>query len=234
MSKKCVPVITIDGPSGSGKGTVCQLLATKLGFHYLDSGALYRLLALAAKRHGVELDNVEALAVLAGHMDISFHMQIDAEPKVVLEGEDVSSLIRNEEIGSDASLVAAYPEVRAALLQRQRAFAVAPGLVADGRDMGTVVFPDADAKIFLTASPEDRAERRYKQLIDKGESVSLAALVEQVQKRDERDMNRKASPLIPANNAVVLDSSKMSVDEVLNFGLEIVIKNGIQLRQEMG
>jgi len=234
MSEKRVPVITIDGPSGSGKGTVCQLLATKLGFHYLDSGALYRLLALAAKRHGVELDNIEALAVLAGHMDISFHMQTDSEPKVMLEGEDVSSLIRNEEIGSDASLVAAYPEVRAALLQRQRAFAVAPGLVADGRDMGTVVFPDADAKIFLTASPEDRAERRYKQLIDKGESVSLAALVEQVQKRDERDMNRKASPLIPANNAVVLDSSKMSIDEVLNSGLKIIIKNGIQLRQETG
>lgn len=149
----------------------------------------------------------------------------------MLEGEDVSSLIRSEEVGSNASKVAALPEVRSALLQRQRAFAVAPGLVADGRDMGTVVFPDADAKIFLTASPEERAERRYKQLIDKGESVSLAALVEQVRKRDERDMNRKASPLVPATNAVVLDSSEMSIDEVLNSGLEIVEKIGIQPRQ---
>lgn len=228
MSEKRVPVVTIDGPSGSGKGTVCQLMASKLGFHYLDSGALYRLLALAAKRHGVELDNVESLAVLAAHMDISFRMNKEGQqPKVMLEGEDVSSLIRNEEVGANASKVAAYPEVRAALLQRQRAFAVAPGLVADGRDMGTVVFPDADAKIFLTASPEERAERRYKQLIDKGESVSLAALVEQVRKRDERDMNRKASPLVPANNAVVLDSSEMSIDEVLNSGLKIVEQNGI-------
>ena len=232
MTNKQIPIITIDGPSGSGKGTICQLLATKLGFHYLDSGALYRLLALAAKRHGVALDNVESLAVLAAHMDISFNINEDGAPsKVLLEGEDVSSLIRNESVGSDASLVAAYPEVRAALLQRQRAFAVEPGLVADGRDMGTVVFPDADAKIFLTASPEERAERRYKQLIDKGENVSLAALVEQVQKRDERDMNRTVSPLVPADNAVVLDSSQMTIDEVLHSGLEIAIKNGIQPQQ---
>jgi CMP/dCMP kinase len=232
MTEKQVPIITIDGPSGSGKGTICQLLATKLGFHYLDSGALYRLLALAAKRHRVALDNIESLAVLAGHMDISFNMNKDGTPsKVLLEGEDVSLLIRNESVGSDASLVAGYSEVRAALLQRQRAFAVAPGLVADGRDMGTVVFPDADAKIFLTASPKERAERRYKQLIDKGENVSLAALVEQVQKRDERDMNRTVSPLVPADNAVVLDSSKMTIDEVLHSGLEIAIKNGIQPQQ---
>lgn len=232
MTDKQIPIITIDGPSGSGKGTICQLLATKLGFHYLDSGALYRLLALAAKRHRVALDNIESLAVLAGHMDISFNMNKDGTPsKVLLEGEDVSLLIRNESVGSDASLVAAHPEVRAALLQRQRAFAVEPGLVADGRDMGTVVFPDADAKIFLTASPEERAERRYKQLIDKGENVSLAALVEQVQKRDERDMNRRVSPLVPAENAVVLDSSQMTIDEVLHSGLEIAIKNGIQPQQ---
>ncbi len=229
MNDKQIPVITIDGPSGSGKGTICQLLATKLGFHYLDSGALYRLLALAAKRHGVALDNVESLAVLAAHMDISFTMNKDGSPsKVVLEGEDVSLLIRNEMVGSGASLVAAYPEVRTALLQRQRAFAVAPGLVADGRDMGTVVFPNADAKIFLTASSEERAERRYKQLIDKGESVSLAAVVEQIQKRDERDMNRTVSPLVPADDAMVLDSSRMTIDEVLHSGLEIAIKNGIQ------
>ncbi len=229
MTDKSVPVIAIDGPSGSGKGTICQLLAAKLGFHYLDSGALYRLLGLAAKRHGVELDKVESLAVLAAHMDISFRMNEDGDsPKVLLEGEDVSSSIRSEQVGSDASIVAAYPEVREALLQRQRAFAVAPGLVADGRDMGTVIFPGADAKIFLTASPEERAQRRYKQLIDKGESVSLAALVDQVQKRDERDMSRPVSPLVPADNAVILDSSQMSIDEVLNSSLEIVIKNGIR------
>lgn len=229
MTDKQVPVITIDGPSGSGKGTVCQLLAAKLGFHYLDSGALYRLLAVAAKRHGVALDNVESLAVLAAHMDISFKMNGDGTPaKVFLEGEDVSSTIRNEGVGAEASEVAAYPEVRTALLQRQRAFAVAPGLVADGRDMGTVVFPDAVAKIFLTASPEERAKRRYNQLIDKGESVSLADLVKKVQKRDSRDMNRTISPLVPAENAVVLDSSHMTVDEVLDSGLEIVIKSGIQ------
>lgn len=229
MNEKRVPVITIDGPSGSGKGTICQLLAAKLGFHYLDSGALYRLLALAAKRHGVSLDNMESLAVLAAHMDISFkaHDNGDA-PKVLLEGEDVSSLIRSEAVGTNASVVAAYPEVRSALLQRQRAFAVLPGLVADGRDMGTVVFPDANAKVFLTASPEERAQRRYKQLIDKGESVSLAALVERVQRRDERDMTRKVSPMIPASNAMVLDSSGMTIEEVLQKVVDVVVASGIQ------
>lgn len=229
MSEKRVPVITIDGPSGSGKGTICQLLAAKLGFHYLDSGALYRLLALAAKRHGVSLDNMESLAVLAAHMDISFKTRDNGyTPKVMLEGEDVSSLIRSEGVGTNASVVAAYPEVRDALLQRQRAFAVSPGLVADGRDMGTVVFPDAIAKVFLTASSEERAQRRYKQLIDKGESVSLAALVERVQKRDKRDMTRKVSPMIPATNAVVLDSSGLTIEEVLQKVVDVVAASGIQ------
>ncbi len=229
MNEKRVPVITIDGPSGSGKGTICQLLAAKLGFHYLDSGALYRLLALAAKRHGVSLDNMESLAVLAAHMDISFKTRDNGNtPKVMLEGEDVSALIRSEGVGTNASVVAAYPEVRDALLQRQRAFAVSPGLVADGRDMGTVVFPDAIAKVFLTASSEERAQRRYKQLIDKGESVSLAALVERVQKRDERDMTRKVSPMIPASNAVVLDSSALTIEEVLQKVVDVVAASGIQ------
>jgi cytidylate kinase len=232
MSEKRVPVITIDGPSGSGKGTICQLLAAKLGFHYLDSGALYRLLALAAKRHGVSLDNMESLAVLAAHMDISFKTRDNGHtPKVMLEGEDVSALIRSEGVGTNASVVAAYPEVRDALLQRQRAFAVSPGLVADGRDMGTVVFPDAIAKVFLTASSEERAQRRYKQLIDKGESVSLAALVERVKKRDERDMTRKVSPMVPATNAMVLDSSGLTIEEVLQKVVDVVAASGIQLPQ---
>ena len=222
MSTK-IPVVTIDGPSGSGKGTISQMLAAKLGYHYLDSGALYRLLSVAARRHGVALDNCESLPVIAAHMDIRFQMNADGSPsKVLLEGENVSSLIRTEDVGADASIVAAFPEVRAALLQRQKAFAKSPGLVADGRDMGTVVFPSADCKIFLTASAEERGKRRYNQLIDKGESVSLAALVDQVRERDERDSTRAVSPLVPADDAIVLDSSELSIAEVLEKVLEIV------------
>lgn len=210
------PIITIDGPSGSGKGTISQLLAAELGFHYLDSGALYRLLAMAAQRHQVALNNVEGLVVLAAHMDIMFHMNPGGgSPRVLLEGEDVSTLIRSEEVGKNASLVAAIPEVRNALLQRQKAFAREPGLVADGRDMGTVVFANAALKIFLTASAEERAQRRYNQLIDKGESDSLAALVDQVRQRDERDRSRAAAPLRPAADAILLDSTGLSVSEVL-------------------
>lgn len=208
-------IITIDGPSGSGKGTISQLLAAELGFHYLDSGALYRLLAMAAQRHQVALNNVKSLVVLAAHMDITFKMNPEGgSPTVLLEGEDVSALIRSEEVGKNASLVAAIPEVRNALLQRQKAFAREPGLVADGRDMGTVVFANAALKIFLTASPEERAQRRYNQLIDKGESDSLAALVDQVRQRDERDRGRVAAPLRPAADAILLDSTALSVAEV--------------------
>lgn len=216
MNQRRAPVITIDGPSGSGKGTISQLLATKLGFHYLDSGALYRLVALAAHRHRVAFDNIEGLAVLAAHIDITFAVSSEGSfPKVILEGEDVSRLIRTESAGAEASTVAAIPAVRSALLQRQRAFACEPGLVADGRDMGTVVFPDAEVKVFLTAAPEVRAERRYNQLIGKGETVSLADLVEKVRARDEQDQNRLVSPLRPAQDAQLLDSSTMAVAEVL-------------------
>ena len=216
MKENRVKVITVDGPSGSGKGTVCQLLAAKLGYHYLDSGALYRLLALAAKHHKVAWNNVDELAVLAAHMDIAFETRDQEKaPDVILEGEVVTDRIRTEEIGEGASLVAAYGKVREALLERQRAFARSPGLIADGRDMGTVVFPAADVKIFLTASPEERAKRRHKQLIDKGESVSLADLVEKVRLRDERDSSRDVSPLVPAQDAIVVDTTGKDVQQVL-------------------
>lgn len=213
---KAIPVVTVDGPSGAGKGTISQLLAAQLGFHYLDSGALYRLLAMAAQRHKVALDNVEGLAVLAGHMDISFEMNPDGgSPTVRLEGEDVSDLIRSEEIGKLASLVAALPEVRQALLQRQQVFAREPGLVADGRDMGTVVFAQAQAKIYLTASADERAKRRHNQLIGKEESDSLPALIEKVKARDERDRKREVSPLRPAEDAIVIDTTGLTVQAVL-------------------
>jgi CMP/dCMP kinase len=211
-----VPVITIDGPSGSGKGTISKLLATDLKFHYLDSGALYRVLALAAQRHNVILNNVKGLAILAAHMDVEFAVSPnDGQTRVYLESEDVSSLIRSEEVGRNASLVAEIPEVRQALLQRQHAFAREPGLVADGRDMGTVVFADAEVKIFLTASAKERVNRRHKQLIGKEESDSLAALVDGVKQRDERDQNRLVSPLRAADGAIWLDSTDLSIPEVL-------------------
>jgi len=228
MIDQHTPVITVDGPSGAGKGSICHLLAVNLGFHYLDSGALYRLLALAAKRHRVDLTSIESLLVLAAHMDISFEMNEQSTAKAILEGEDVSILIRSEDIGVNASIIAAYPKIRTALLGRQHAFSQPPGLVADGRDMGTIVFPNADAKIFLTASAEVRAKRRYKQLMGKDKGVSLAALVEQVEERDERDATRKSSPMIPAQDAIIIDSSSMSIDEVLKLVLEIAKKNGIQ------
>lgn len=216
MKDTAMPVITIDGPSGAGKGTVSVILARRLGFHYLDSGALYRLLAVAAARHQVTFDNIDGLAVLAAHMDILFRMAPgDAEPSITLEGEDVTRLLRGEQIGAQASRVATIPEVRAALLRRQRAFARPPGLVADGRDMGTVVFPGAVLKVFLTASADERARRRYNQLIGKGETASLPGLVAQVNERDERDRNRPVAPLRPADDALIVDSTAMTIDEVV-------------------
>ncbi|WP_417552199.1 (d)CMP kinase [Marinomonas fungiae] len=210
------PVITIDGPSGAGKGTVSQLVAEKLGWHLLDSGALYRLLALAASHHGIETDDVEALKVLAEHLDIQFQQADDNAIEIVLEGEVVTQAIRTEIIGNQASKLAAIPGVREGLLLRQRAFVQEPGLVADGRDMGTVVFPEASIKVFLTASPEERAQRRLMQLQQKGDEVKLDELVKTIKERDERDANRPVAPLVPAVGALVIDSTDMTIDQVVD------------------
>jgi len=209
------PIITIDGPSGSGKGTICQLLASSLNFRLLDSGAMYRVTAVAAAQNEIDFTDQPALATLAENLDVSFTAS-DSGVVVILDGIDITREIRQETASMGASTVAAYPAVRQALLARQRAFAKAPGLVADGRDMGTTVFPQAELKIFLTASAEERAQRRYKQLRDRGESVSLRALLEDIKARDERDMQRSASPLKPANDAFLIDSSTMTIDEVLD------------------
>lgn len=209
-------VITIDGPSGSGKGTISRLLANKLHWHFLDSGALYRLVGLAARNHAIAFDDEEALATLAAHLDVEFGADEDAdETHIFLEGEEVSSVIRSEEAGNDASRVAAVQAVRDALYQRQRAFLRPPGLIADGRDMGTVIFPDARLKIFLTASLEERARRRYKQLKEKGLNANLSALLDELAQRDTRDKNRSAAPLVPAADAVSIDTSDLSIDAVV-------------------
>jgi cytidylate kinase len=212
---KNVPVMTIDGPSGSGKGTVSRAVARALGWALLDSGALYRLVALAARQAGVSLEDGPRLAALAERLDIRFGSDTGGEEAVWMDGREVTGAIRTEEAGNDASKVAAIAQVRAALLERQRRFAVAPGLVADGRDMGTVVFPQAGLKIFLTASAEERAARRYKQLKEKGVAATLAALSLEIAERDRRDTNRAISPLVPSADAILLDTTGMSVDEVV-------------------
>lgn len=225
---RVAPVITIDGPSGSGKGTVCRLLARELGWNLLDSGAMYRLVGLAARNHGVRLDNHAALDVLAGHLDVQFRPGEDtAEARVILEGEDVSQLLRTEEVGALASEVAAVPAVRASLLRRQRAFKIRPGLVADGRDMGTVVFPEAQFKVFLTASADERARRRYKQLKDKGEAVSLPRLVADIEARDRRDTERSVAPLRAAPDAVTVDTTGMGIQEVFELLMAEVKERGM-------
>ncbi len=214
------PVITIDGPSGAGKGTLAKLLAEKLGWHLLDSGMLYRLLGLAAAKRGLDLTDEKALASIAVDLDIRF---ISGEGEVVnalLDGEDVTLKVRTEEAGKIASQVAAFPAVRQALLQRQRAFAEQPGLVADGRDMGTEVFKDAHLKVYLTASVEARANRRYEQLKSRGQSGNLAALEEAIAARDKADSERAVSPLRPAEDAIQIDSTTMSITEVLSEVLE--------------
>ena len=210
------PVLTIDGPSGSGKGTISMLIARKLGWHMLDSGALYRLVAFGVEKHRISLQDEAKLADYARHLDVRFEQPEGAdELAIYLEGEDVTGGIRTETCGNAASRVAAIQAVRDALLDRQRDFSQAPGLVADGRDMGTTVFPEAGLKIFLTASAEERAKRRYKQLKDKGIDVSRPALVKEIAERDARDSQRTASPLKPAVDAVQLDTSDLTIEQVV-------------------
>ena len=214
------PVICVDGPSGAGKGTLSLRLAAALDWHLLDSGALYRVVGFACRQAGVSLDNSDAVAEVARALDVDFR-PTDAGVTVWLSGEDVTSAIRSEEGGADASQVAALEPVRAALLLRQQELARPPGLIADGRDMGTVVFPEAPLKIFLTASAEARAERRFHQLQGMGESVSLARLLTDIEQRDARDQSRSVSPLVPAEDAIVIDSTALTADEVLQAASEL-------------
>ncbi|MEQ9509280.1 cytidylate kinase [Alloalcanivorax xenomutans] len=209
-----IPIIAIDGPVSSGKGTVARRVASALGWHLLDSGALYRVLGLYARHQGVALDNKLELVDLAENLPVRF-VERGGDTRVVLEETDVSEEIRQESVGELASQVAVLQPVRDALFARQRAFAQAPGLVADGRDMGTVVFRDAPLKIYLTASAEERARRRYNQLKEKGFDATLAALVEDIRTRDERDMKRSVAPLKPAEDALELDSTDLTVDQVV-------------------
>lgn len=230
MQALLMPVITVDGPSGSGKGTVCRLLADKLGWDVLDSGAIYRVLSLAALHHQIALDNEEGLVPLAANLDVQFLVDSQTNAgKVILEGEDVTTTIRNEEVGAAASKVAALPRVREALLRRQRAFRTENGLIADGRDMGTVVFQDAPLKIYLTASAEERARRRFVELNARGLNVTLSGLLQDIQARDERDMNRAVAPLVPADDAIELDTSELNAQQVFDKVitlLDIAISEG--------
>jgi cytidylate kinase len=222
------PVIAVDGPSGAGKGTLSHMLAEALGWHLLDSGALYRVTGQACLIEGVRWDDEVAVTAVARNLEVTFTSCDSGEILVAYKGQDVSKTIRTEEGGRGASTVAAIPSVREALLARQREFCVAPGLVADGRDMGTVVFPAADLKIFLTASPEIRAERRYRQLIAKGENVTLPRLLKDIEERDARDSSRTVSPLRPAEDAIVLDSSTMPIADVFALAMSKVEEKGLK------
>ncbi len=225
MNKNTIPVICLDGPSGVGKGTICLAVAKKLGWHILDSGSLYRITALQVSRKFPDqaIDSLDAarLADIAKNLSVSYEEKND-ELAIFLDGEDITQLIRNEEIGAKASQIAAIPAVREALLARQRAFLQEPGLVADGRDMGTVVFPQAVLKIYLTATPQERAQRRYKQLKEKGIDANLSALVEELRVRDDRDMNRKTAPLKPASDAIIIDTSSLDIEQVTDEVMRLV------------
>jgi cytidylate kinase len=215
MTAALPPVIAVDGPAASGKGTVAAGVAHALGFHLLDSGALYRLVAFKATQGGIALDAEPALAAAAGSLDVQF-----GDGVIRLDGRDVTEAIRREGVSGAASRVAALPAVRIALLDRQRAFRRAPGLVADGRDMGTVVFPDAGVKVYVTATPEERARRRHKQLIEKGNSVNIESILRDILERDARDTGRAAAPLKPAADAVILDTTQMTIDAAVRFVLD--------------
>lgn len=215
-----IPVLTIDGPSGAGKGTVSRAVAKKLGWHYLDSGSIYRSLAIAVLKQNVELTNEPEIVKIAQSMALEF--ECDDELVVKLDGEDITSQLGLESTGNAASVIAALPEVRRVLLQKQRDFKKMPGLVADGRDMGTVVFPDAEIKVFLTASATERAQRRYKQLIEKGIDANLSLLTNEIEERDRRDTERKTAPLAMASDALYIDSSDMTIDSVIEEILNLI------------
>lgn len=219
-------IITVDGPSGAGKGTLCYALAQKLGFDFLDSGAIYRITALAAIKKAIPLDDENALAEIGQNLDVQFIPQ-DGEVNVILNGENVGDQIRTAEAGQNASKVAAFPKVRQALLQRQRDFASEKGLIADGRDMGTVVFPEAQIKLFLDASAEERAKRRVKQLQSKGFNANFDEILAEIKERDFRDRNRAVAPLVPAVDALLLDSTNLSIDEVIQQALDYISSKGI-------
>ena len=220
MATSSIPVIAIDGPSGTGKGTLAFALSRHLGWHLLDSGALYRIVAVGAEAQGIDPSQIDELCNFSRQMDVAFSTLF--EGSITLNGQEISNLVRLEASGAKASVVAAIPALRTALMTRQHAFRRAPGLVADGRDMGTVVFPDAPLKFFLTASAEVRAERRYKQLINKGVDVNLRALLLDIQARDERDSNRPVAPLVPAEDAILIDTSRMGADAVFALVLREV------------
>ena len=224
MKDTTAPVLTIDGPSGSGKGTISRLVAAQLGWHYLDSGALYRAVGIAAGWADIDLSDASALVRCAFDTHVSFRDDANGEPRIIVNDVDVTDALRTETAGAAASAIAAIPEVRAALKERQRVFRQQPGLVADGRDMGTVIFPDAAFKVFLTASAEERAERRYKQLKDKGVSITMDGLLREILARDARDANRAVAPLRPANDAVHIDTTGLSIATVVAQVLSIVSK----------
>jgi cytidylate kinase len=223
-----IPVITVDGPSGVGKGTTASLLSNHLGWHLLDSGAIYRALALKVLNTDAEISDVGKLVELAKSLDLKFESIIGEPTLVYLDGACVNHDLRQESCGNIASIIAVIPEVRAALLQRQIDFRMAPGLIADGRDMGTVVFTDAVIKIYLTATAQERAKRRYKQLKNKGVDANIRALEKEIGARDARDSNRTVSPLVPAEDAIIIDTSDLSIDEVFKYCIEMIDKTGLK------